>query len=64
VAPAVAMGLLVADPSGEIVFRHPLVPAAVVHQASPDERRDAHRDLAGLYGDVVVRRATHLAVLT
>lgn len=61
VAPAVAMGLLVADPSGEIVFRHPLVPAAVVHQASPDERRDAHRDLAGLYGDVVVRRATHLA---
>ncbi len=61
VAPAVAEGLLVADPLGEIVFRHPLVPAAVIHQASPDERRDAHRDLAGLYDDVLVRRASHLA---
>ena len=61
VATAVAEGLLVADPLGEIVFRHPLVPAAVVHQASPDERRDAHRDLAGLYDDVLVRRASHLA---
>lgn len=61
VAPAVAAGLLVADPLGEIVFRHPLVPAAVVHQASPEERRDAHRDLAGLYDDVLVRRASHLA---
>lgn len=61
VAPAVAVGLLVADPLGEIVFRHPLVPAAVVHQATADERRDAHRDLAGLYGDVLVRRASHLA---
>ena len=61
VAPAVAAGLLVVDPLGEIVFRHPLVPAAVVHQASPEERRDAHRDLAGLYDDVLVRRASHLA---
>lgn len=61
VAPAVAAGLLVADPLGEIVFRHPLVPAAVVHQARPEERRDAHRDLARLYDDVLVRRASHLA---
>ena len=61
VAPAVAAGLLVADPLGEIVFRHPLVPAAVVHQASTEERRDAHRDLAGLYDDMLVRRASHLA---
>ena len=61
VEPAIAAGLLVVDPLGEIVFRHPLVPAAVVHQASPHERRDAHRDLAGLYPDVLVRRASHLA---
>ena len=64
VEPAIAAGLLVVDPLGEIAFRHPLVPAAVVHQASPQERRDAHRDLAGLYGDVLVRRASHLAAAT
>lgn len=61
VAPAVAAGLLVVNPSGDDVFRHPLVRTAVVHQAGPQERRDAHRDLAGLYGDVPVRRAAHLA---
>jgi hypothetical protein len=58
---AVAAGLLVVDASGQYVFRHPLVRAAVVHQASPAERRAAHRDLAGLYPDVLLRRATHLA---
>ena len=59
--PAVAMGLLVVNPLGQYVFRHPLVRAAVVHQASPHERRAAHRDLARLYPDVLFRRATHLA---
>ena len=59
--PAVDSGLLVVNSLGEIEFRHPLVRAAVIHQASPQQRRDAHRDLAGLYGDVLVRRATHLA---
>jgi DNA-binding CsgD family transcriptional regulator/nucleoside-triphosphatase THEP1 len=59
--PAVAMGLLVVNPLGQYVFRHPLVRAAVVHQASLHERRSAHRDLAGLYPDVLFRRATHLA---
>jgi DNA-binding CsgD family transcriptional regulator len=58
---AVAAGLLVVDASGQYVFRHPLVRAAVVHQASPVQRRAAHRELAGLYPDVLVRRATHLA---
>ncbi len=58
---AVAMGLLVVNPLGQCVFRHPLVRAAVVHQASLHERRAAHRDLAGLYPDVLFRRATHLA---
>lgn len=59
--PAVVMGLLVVNPLGQYVFRHPLVRAAVVHQASLHERRAAHRDLAGLYPDVLFRRATHLA---
>ena len=61
VASAVDAGLLVVDSLGEIVFRHPLVRAAVIHQASPQQRRDAHRDLAGLYDDVLMRHATHLA---
>jgi len=59
--PAVEMGLLVVNPLGQYVFRHPLVRTAVVHQASLQERRAAHRDLAGLYPDVLFRRATHLA---
>lgn len=61
VAPAIGAGLLVTDPLGNIGFRHPLVAAAIIHQASPEERRDAHHDLAGLYEDVLVRRASHLA---
>ena len=64
VAPAVKAGLLVVNPLGDIVFRHPLVRAAVIHQADPEERRDAHRDLAGLYDEVLVRRASHLAAAT
>ena len=59
--PAVKMGLLVVNPLGQYVFRHPLVRTAVVHQASLQARRAAHRDLAGLYPDVLFRRATHLA---
>ena len=61
VQPALAAGLLVVNPMGDIVFRHPLVRTAVVHQAGPQARREAHRNLAGLYDDVLVRRATHLA---
>lgn len=64
VAPAIKAGLLVVDPLGDIAFRHPLVRAAVIHQADPQERRDAHRDLAGLYDEVLVRRAAHLAAAT
>jgi DNA-binding CsgD family transcriptional regulator/tetratricopeptide (TPR) repeat protein len=61
VQPAIEAGLLVVDPLGQIVFRHPLVPAALVHQAGLQERRDAHRDLAALYENLLVRRASHLA---
>lgn len=58
---AVDAGLLIANTLGKNGFRHPLVRDAVIHRASAQERRDAHRDLAELYGDVLVRRATHLA---
>ena len=58
---AIDQDLLMADSLGDIVFRHPLVRAAVIHQAAPGERRDAHAYLAGLYDDVLVRRATHLS---
>ena len=61
VGSAVKAGLLVVNPMGDIVFRHPLVRAAVIHQADPQERREAHLDLAGLYDEVLVRRASHLA---
>jgi DNA-binding CsgD family transcriptional regulator/nucleoside-triphosphatase THEP1 len=61
VKPAITAGLLVVNPLGEIAFRHPLVRAAVIHQADPQDRRDVHRDLAALYEDVLVRHAWHLA---
>lgn len=64
VKPAVTAGLLVVNPLGEIAFRHPLVRAAVIHEADPQDRRDAHRDLAALYEDVLVRHAWHLAAAT
>ena len=58
---AVAEGLLVNNPSGDVVFRHPLVRAAVIHQASAPQRREAHAHLAQLYDDDLMRRATHLS---
>jgi DNA-binding CsgD family transcriptional regulator len=51
-------------PSAEIMFRHPLVRAAVIHQASAAERRTAHAELARLYDDVLARKATHLSAAT
>jgi DNA-binding CsgD family transcriptional regulator len=58
---AITQGLLTSDPSGDVVFRHPLVRAAVIHQASPSQRREAHAHLAQLYDDELMRRATHLS---
>ena len=58
---AVAQGLLTSAPSGDVVFRHPLVRAAVIHQASASQRREAHAHLAWLYDDELMRRATHLS---
>ncbi|WP_084727396.1 helix-turn-helix transcriptional regulator [Rhodococcoides yunnanense] len=57
---AVEQDLLTVSPLGDIVFRHPLVRAAVIHRASAAERRAAHAHLAELYADSLVRRATHL----
>ncbi len=61
VATAIEGDLLAVDPFGAVVFRHPLVRAAVIHQAAAAERRDAHAHLARLYDDVLVRRAAHLS---
>ena len=58
---AVAQGLLTSDPAGDVVFRHPLVRAAVIHQASASQRREAHTHLAQLYDDQLMRRAAHLS---
>ncbi len=58
---AMAQGLLSVDPSGNVVFRHPLVRAAVIHQATASQRRQAHAHLAQLYDDELMRRATHLS---
>ncbi len=63
--PAQDAGLAsVDDRSRRIVFRHPLVGAAVVYGAPPGERRAAHRALGeALAGqaDRLVHRAWHLA---
>ena len=58
---AIDQDLLTMNPLGNIIFRHPLVRSAVIHQAGPGERRDAHAYLAALYDDALVRRATHLS---
>ncbi len=48
--------------AGRVRFPHPLLRAAVRQAASPDERRAAHRHLAGaLSADDLDRRAWHLA---
>jgi DNA-binding CsgD family transcriptional regulator len=54
------------EPSGRLVFRHPLVRSAVVEQSTIDERRRAHRDLAALaeLAAQPEQRALHLAEAT
>ncbi|MFD3457892.1 AAA family ATPase [Streptomyces sp. NPDC058691] len=49
---------------GRLSFRHPLIRAAIVHLASPGERRTAHHALAAAMADSSERRAWHLAEAT
>ncbi|MFG2937673.1 ATP-binding protein [Streptomyces sp. NPDC048282] len=59
-APAVAAGLVVADPAG-VRFRHPLVCSAVRQAAGEAERRRTHAAVAELLGDEPDRRVWHRA---
>jgi DNA-binding CsgD family transcriptional regulator len=62
--PAVEAGLL--EIGGRVLFRHPLVRSAVYRAASPQERRSAHRALAGATDPEADfdRRAWHAAHAT
>jgi DNA-binding CsgD family transcriptional regulator len=60
-APAVADGVLEVELDGSVRFAHPLVAAAVIDSATPDERRAAHLDLASATDDEV-ERARHTAL--
>ena len=47
--------------TGRVVFRHPLTRSAVMELATSDQRRFAHRALAGQLADQPERQAWHLA---
>jgi DNA-binding CsgD family transcriptional regulator/energy-coupling factor transporter ATP-binding protein EcfA2 len=60
--PAEQAGLVdVDEQTRRLVFGHPLIRAAVVELARPQERRNAHRVLADAVADEPDRRAWHLA---
>jgi DNA-binding CsgD family transcriptional regulator len=61
-APAERTRLVQVDQgTGRLVFRHPLTRSAVVELSTSDQRRRAHRVLAGQRADQPERRAWHLA---
>ena len=61
-AAAERLGLVRADGSGDrISFAHPLIRAAVVHEATEPERRRVHRRLAEAHRGHPGRHAWHLA---
>ena len=61
-APAERSRLLCVDPeTRRLVFRHPLTRSAVVELSTAQERREAHRALAGVRADEPQRQAWHLA---
>lgn len=61
---ALEQGLVVVDEIGRFAFRHPLVRSAVIQLATPNQRREAHAELARLYEDDLERRASHLSAAT
>ena len=62
VGPAEHAGLVWVDARGLTVgFRHPLIPSAVVAQATSAQRRQAHRLLAARTVDDLEKRAYHLS---
>ena len=64
-APAERGRLVSVDPgSGRVLFRHPLTRSAVVELSTAEERRAAHRTLAGALVDEPERRTWHLAEAT
>ena len=50
--------------TGRLAFRHPLTRSAIMELSASDERRAAHRTLAGQLADQPERRAWHLAEAT
>lgn len=50
--------------AGRLAFRHPLTRAAVVELSTSEQRRQAHRALAGQFGIDSERHAWHLAQAT
>ena len=61
-APAERSRLVHVDPeTRRLVFRHPLTRSAVVELSTAQERREAHRALAGVRADEPQRQAWHLA---
>ena len=61
-APAERARLVRIDPpAGRLVFRHPLIRSAVVEMSTGDQRRRAHRVLAGRLADQPERQVWHLA---
>ena len=61
-SPAERLGLVHArEPGGRLSFSHPLIRAAVVHQASETELRRVHLELAEAHRDHAGRHAWHLA---
>ena len=61
-APAEQAGLVhVDDPTGRLVFRHPLTRSAIVELSTSSDRRKAHRALARHLADQPERQAWHLA---
>jgi DNA-binding CsgD family transcriptional regulator len=60
---ALTSGLVQELPNGSLAFTHPLYASAVYESASPEERREIHRQLAERVEDVE-ERAHHLAMAT